>query len=159
MSWTATRRNASSQPSSMRVSTITIFSLRRLGGATAGAHETVLERGSTKKLAALNGVAGLTGSGRSFPGAFGDGGSGNPGSKIAAVPERIHLNAEYRARGECGRGYTLLRHSRGSGHLDAPIDILPVFVLGEFAIGPDQIEMEFGMVGLSHELVGHAGQR
>ena len=157
MSWTATRRNASSQRSLIRVSSIDIFSLRRFGGATAGAHETVLERGSTKKFAALDGVAGLTGSGRSFPGAFGDGGSGNPGSKIAAVAERIHLDAEYRARGECGRRNTLLRHSRGSGHLDAPIDVLSVFVLGKFAVGSDQIEVQFGMVGLSDELMSHAG--
>ena len=59
-----------------------------------------LERGSTENLAALNSVAGLTGSGRRFPGAFGDG--ANPGSKITAVPQRIHLDAEYRARGERG---------------------------------------------------------
>ena len=157
MSWTATRRNASSQRSLIRVSSIDIFSLLRFGGATAGARETLLERGSTKKLAALNRVAGLTGSGRSFPGAFGDGGSGNPGSKIAAVPKRIHLDAEYCANGECGRRNALLRHSRGARHLDAPIDHFSVFVLGKFAVGPDQIEVQFGMVGLSDELVSHAG--
>src|ERR1700720_1663032 len=104
MWWTATRRNASSRRSLIRVPALIFFSLRHFGGAIAGAHEiTKLERGSTKKLAALNRVAGLTRSGRSFPGAFGDGGSGNPGSKIAAVPEGIHLDAEYRARGECRR--------------------------------------------------------
>ena len=59
--------------------------------------------------------------------------------------------------GKRGRGNALLRHGRGARHLHAPIDVLPVLIFGEFAVRPDQIEMDFGMVGLSDELVGHAG--
>ena len=71
-------------------------------------------------------------------------------------PERIHLDAEYRTHGERVRRNALLRHSRGARHLYAPIKHSSRLFLGEFAVGPDQIEVDLGMVGLSDELVGYA---
>src|SRR3984957_6035475 len=104
MSWTATEQIVSSQASLICVSGIRF----RFFGASAPrwppfTDQDRLEGGSPENLAALNGVAGLTGVGRHFPGAFGNGARGNTGTKSAAVPERIHLDAEYRANGECGR--------------------------------------------------------
>src|ERR1700693_1020892 len=92
----------------------------------------LLERRSTEDLATLNRVAGLAGFRRRFPGAFGNRGVGGPGSKRAAIPEGIHLDTEYRTRGEGGGCNALLRHSRSARHLDAPINQFPVFVLGQF---------------------------
>src|SRR5579863_5845740 len=119
MSWTATRQIASSQRS--------LVVLEKL----------VLERRRAQKLGALDSIAGFAGSGRCFPGAFGDGAAAGTRSIISAVPERIHLNAEYRARGERGRRNALLGHRRGARHLDAPVGVLPFFVLDEFAVEPD----------------------
>ena len=158
MSWTATSQIASSQTSLIRVFTIKFPASDALaGGQPPFVDQLRLERGSTENLAALNSVAGLAGIGRRFPGAFGNGAAANPGSKIIAFPERIHLDAEYRTSREAGRRNALLRHSCGARHLYTPIDQFSVFVLGKFAVGRNQIEVEFGMVGLSDELVGHAG--
>src|SRR5579864_474054 len=117
--------------------------------------ETCLERGRAEQLHALHGVAGLAGSRRCLPGAFGD--AANPRSKVTAVAERIHLDAEDRTHRERSRRNALRRHGRRARHLDAPIDVLPVFVFSQLAVGPDQIEMDLGVIGLRDELVGHAG--
>src|SRR5882762_11739990 len=98
-----------------------VSSFRRFGEAAAAAppfmDQQGLERGSTENLAALHSVAGLAGIGRCFPGALGNGAAANPGSKIIAFPERIHLDAEYRTSGERGGRNPLLRHSRSARHL------------------------------------------
>src|SRR6185295_13369040 len=112
-----------------------------------------LERGRSQKFHSLHGVAGLSGSRRCFPGAFGD--SAYAGSKIAAVAERIQLDAENRPHGERGRRNPLRCHGRCARHFDAPVDVLPVLVLGQFAVGSDQIEVDLGVVGLCNELVGY----
>src|SRR5580704_19200141 len=138
MSWTATRRNASSQRS-LIPSTDSRFPHEclqyheLLRQPRTGVHPTKKsERGSTQKLAALHRIAGSTRSRRCLPRAFGDGGGSNARSKITAVAERIHLDTEYRACREARRSDSLLRHCRGARHFDAPIDILPVLILGEF---------------------------
>src|SRR5579859_1795219 len=81
------------------------------------------------------GVTGLTCCRRCSPGAFVD--WADSGSEIAARPEGIHMHGKYRTGLERLRSNALLRHRRGTRHLDAPIDQLPVFVFLEFAVGPD----------------------
>src|SRR5579864_1460649 len=88
-----------------------VFSFTRFGrGLVAASNNQIKsERSSTQKLAALHRIAGFARSGRCLPRAFGDGGGGNARSKITAVAERIHLDAEYCARGEGRRRNSLLR--------------------------------------------------
>src|SRR5579872_4688526 len=114
-----------------------------------------LERGPAEKLATFHGVAGLAGLGWRFPGAFRDG--ANAGSEIAAVAQRIQLDAENGPHLERIRCNTLRRYGCRARHLDSPIGVLPIFILDEFAVGPDHIEVDLGMVSLCDKLVGHAG--
>jgi len=67
------------------------------------------------------------------------------------------MHGEYRTRFEGLRRDSLLCHRCGARHLDAPINQLPIFVLLKFAVWPDQIEVQLGMIRLSYELVGYAG--
>jgi len=88
------------------------------------------------------------------------GNSSRSGSEMSAISRRVQFHTEDRARPERGAGDALLRHGRGAGHLDPPGVVLTFLVLRQPpTVWSEQDEVQLGVVGLSHELTHHTGQR
>src|SRR5437762_3070751 len=73
----------------------------------------------------------------------------DPGPKIAAIPQRVELHAEYCARREAAYRYALSGNSGGAGHLDAPRDRFSIASTERLSIRSERHKMDLGMIGLS----------
>src|SRR5689334_7382696 len=77
-------------------------------------------------------------------------------SKIAAVPQRVKLYAEYRTRSETARRNALLCNGSRACHFNAPGDWFTVAAAHRPAIRPERNEMELRVIGLSYEPRGNS---